>query len=215
MLREALQRRMVDLRDMRVLLQSGGQFGGIGHLLGHTQSYCMDAAHDHPGGKGVSGSAAVHTDRGDLVNQFGGGRNRAAQCVAVSIDEFGHTVDDDVRAEVQRANSQRGGEGVVYNQHSTIFVSQFRASRNICQIHAGISSDLTVDDGGVRLDSGFHVGHVVKADGCGFHSKFGQEFLHNIQRFTIAARTINNVVARLQKGQQSAGDSTHAGRTDQ
>lgn len=98
----------------------------------------------------------------------------AAQGGAVTAQEFGGGMDDDVCAMLDGADKIGSTEGVVYHQRKTVLVSQLCKGINIGNVAVGVAQSFDVDGTGVVLNGGRYLTEVVDIYKGGGDAEVGQ-----------------------------------------
>src|ERR1700757_949390 len=94
-----------------------GDAASAGVVLEHANSQSLHAAQHQPAFKWRKNAASALLDEGEVLLVFGlCADEHAAETVAVSIEELGRRVHDDVRAEFDRTLEIGRHEGVVDGQ---------------------------------------------------------------------------------------------------
>ena len=155
--------------DARVPAEPAGDLDGIGALAFHAQGEGLDAAHGEIGFEGAeqrpvgAGEACAWPQVGLIAD------DDAAQHVAVAGQVLGEAVHDEVRAQLEGANQQRRGEGVVDQKRGAGGLGELGNTADVADAQHGIRDRLHEDAAGAgfgdgALDGG-EVVHVHVADG--------------------------------------------------
>ena len=209
------QARVVDRLYMRILCKGFCDLNGVLVLGPDAHAHGLHGAQGHPGAHGVQAAAQQQVDGIDPVDQFRRGRHAAARKVAVPPEVFGHAVQDDVGAVLQRTVDKRRGKGAVHHGEDTVLPGDCRDGVQIGDQGQGVGDNLGVEHFRVLSNGLFHLfrfGEIRKGD---VDSESRENPLGEFDGFAVDSFVHYDVVPVLQQGEQHRGDGSHAGGADQ
>ena len=139
----------------------------------------------------------------------------AAKGGAVTADELGGGVDNDVRAVLNGPDQIGGAEGVVNDQGQAVAVGDFRDGVNVGNIGVGIAKGFNVDGLGVGLNGGFHFFQIMGIHKAGGNAPLGKGVGQQIAGAAINGLLGHDVLALLGQCLNGIGDGGGAGGNGQ
>ena len=137
--------------------------------------------------------------------------DHTAQRSAVTADELGCGVDDDVGTMLQRTEQIRGAEGVVDDNRQTVLLGDLGDSVDVGDVGVGVAERLEIDDRGVVLDGPLDLFQVMGIDEGGLDAKLGERMLQQVVGATVDGLLSHHVVTGLGKSLQGIGDGSSTG----
>ncbi len=131
--------------------------------------------------------------------------------VGVAVDELGHAVHDDVRAELDGALQERGGEGVVHEQQGAVLVGDLGGGGDIGEHDGGVGRGLDEDDLGVRLHGGAEGVEIGGVDEGRLDAEAAEVALHDHPRRAVDRRGADQVVALVEQREGHRAEGGHPG----
>src|SRR5215813_13922527 len=124
-------------------VKMAGHRDAVDVVLEHANGESLDAARNEEAIHGSETGPGGALDEIDFLGVFGAGKDDSATGgVAVTIEVFGHGVDDDVSAEFDRTLEVRAEESIVDHEGDLALVGQLGHSGNIGDVYGGIGGRL-------------------------------------------------------------------------
>ena len=159
---------------------------------------------------GVGGGDGGVLARGFPV-KFTAVHDDAAQSGAVTADEFGGGMDNNVRAMLNGANQIGCPERVVDDQRQAVSMGDFGNGVNVGDIAVGVAQGLQVNGFGVGLNGGCDCTQIVGVHESGRYTKLGQGVGQQIVAAAVDGFLGHDVLPRLGQGLDGVGDRRRAG----
>ena len=107
--------------------------------------------------------------------------DHAPDCIAVSVEEFGGRVHDDIRAMFERTTQRRGRHRVVNHKRHAAIMRDLGNRFDVLNHAAGIGEALDKDDPRLIIDCSGYVRRIIRIDKAGFPSELAKRFAQLIE----------------------------------
>ena len=165
------------------------------HAL-HAQGERLDAAQHEPAVKRREHAAGRLAGQADGVAQLPRRRDdEAADRVVVAGEILAAAVDDEVRAQRQRALEDRREERVVHDQQRAGLMRQRRAGADIGHVHHRVARRLQVDRLCLRAQGGLDVGDFRRVGKLDRHAVLAADVVQVARRAAVEILAANDVIA--------------------
>ena len=202
---------IVNPSDFRAECQPAGDFAGAGLLFCDTHGEGFQTAHDQPAVERGERRAGGQPDESQFVGEFRGtGNQYAGDGVVVAGDVFCRTVQDDVRAERDRALENGGQESVVHDQQEPVLFRQFGDGGDVAHMHERVGRRFDEYRAGFRADQGADVVDVGGGRAVECDTVFGGYTREQAERAAVKVVGGDDVLAR-RKQFHDGGSRGHAG----
>ena len=208
---ERLQARVEHPLDLRVALEEARDGEPVGADALHAERERAEPAHDEERVERRHQRAVVLPPVEDLRHDvLRLGDAAPADDVAVPVDVLGDRVDDDVRAELQRALEDGGRERVVDDDHDAVLLGELADRLDVRDAPGRVRGGLEVDHLGVVADGLRDLLDLRRVDGGGLDAvlRDGLEEAHGAAVQRVAP---DHVLARVHERPHGARDGAHAG----
>mmetsp|Transcript_29096 Transcript_29096/g.82008 ORF Transcript_29096/g.82008 Transcript_29096/m.82008 type:complete len:358 (+) Transcript_29096:482-1555(+) len=197
--------------DLRVGLQTLGDFQGRGVVPLYPQVKGLEAAQHEPGGVGVHGAAedVVHGTHGIHGLLLAG--NAAGEDVIVAGQVLGGGVEDEVGAKVKHPLVNGGGKGAVNAHEGTLLVAHLADGGDVHAPQVGVCGRLGEVEGHFVFVQGPLEGFQVRGvDDGGRDAHLREHRLDELPGAAVAVRGGDNVATGRDQGEQHCGGGVHA-----
>ena len=174
----ALKTGIGDEADAGLPLQPARDGHRVFVVLAHAQRKRHRAAHDQPCVEGAYRPAQIYLRlRAYLLEVLASADYSAAHGVAVAVNVLCQALDGEVRAQLDGALVEGGGEGVVNAQQRPVPVGDLRDGGDVRDHEGGVARRFDVYEPGVRADGRLDVRGVGRVDYRGLDAEFVVEQL--------------------------------------
>lgn len=205
---------VVDVGDLRVGFQPGGEGEGVFTLLAHPQGQGFEAAQGEPRLKWPQTAPDKFVECVHFFVQGGVGDDHARHHIAVPGQVFGRAVDDHVHAVLEGGTQVGGAEGVVHQEKCAVGVRESGEFGQVGNFEEGVGDRLSEEDGGgVGGEGGADFVQVEDVYPMHGDAQFGEELVEQGKRRAIYIRRGDDVAPRPDtRREQGHMDGRHAGR---
>ena len=148
-----------------------------------------------------------------LEDEVAAVHDHAAEGGRVAVEIFGRRMDDDVRAQRERAAKDGRDEGVVHDEQHVVL---FRDRGDLAEIEhfdGGIGDRLGEDELRAAVNQFFDLlGGRIRVEEAALDAVFRQRDRKEVEGTAVDRRRGDDVVARVAQGQREQRDRRHAGR---
>ena len=123
----------------------------------------------------------------------------------MAAEKFGHRVQDDVRAPLNRSTQIRCRKGVVDEQRQSALVRDAGDGLDVEHIAAGIADRFAEECLGIAPNRGFPRAEIVRVHPCQLDRKLAQDVLELVDRPAVQRRGGHDVVPGFEQREQRGG----------
>jgi len=210
--RRALQTRIGNTSDLRVLLEELSDLHSVLAVLLHAHSKCADSTEDKEGIEWAHNATSVLAPLADETCVF------CCFCdddstddIAVSVEVFCDAVEDNVSAEDERVLEDRRSEGVVDDEDSASLVGDLGDLAQVSHSSERISGSLDIDDLSLALlDAAADLLGVGSVDDGGLHAIAAEDVAKEVDSRSVHNLAADSMVTSLEEGEDSTRNSAHS-----
>lgn len=186
--------------------------GGVDRLA-QAQGHGLQALEQGPGVEGAQGRTGVaHKVFDRAVDVVLRAQDRTTEDAALAVDVFGARVDGDVRAQIEAALQQRGGEDVVQHHLRARGMGEVGDRAHIGEGLHGVGGGLEEDGLGGDRQRLLPLVQVLAVDEDGFHAPPRQDLVGHYEARTEQAARRDQAVTGGQQRAQRGEHRRHTGR---